>query len=44
MIAGVRVEPGSAEGAKAITSRGDDESDKPDKPHKRHKPPISPGR
>ena len=44
MIAGVRVEPGSAEGAKAITSRGDDESDKPDKPHKRHKPPIRPGR
>jgi hypothetical protein len=44
MIAGVRVEPGRAEGAKAITSRGDDESDKPHKPHKPHKPPISPGR
>jgi hypothetical protein len=44
MIAGVRVEPGSAEGARAITSRGDDESDKPHKPHKPHKPPISPGR
>ena len=44
MIAGIRVEPGSAEGAKAVTSRGDDESDNPDKPHKRHKPPISPGR
>jgi hypothetical protein len=47
MIAGVRVEPGSAEAARAITSRGDDESDKPGKPHKPHKPhkpPISPGR
>jgi hypothetical protein len=44
LIAGIRVEPGSAEAAKAITSRGDDESDKEDKPHKRHKPPISPGR
>jgi hypothetical protein len=44
MIAGARVERGSAEGAKAVTSRGDDESDKGDTTHKRHKPPISPGR
>jgi len=38
LIAGVRIEPGRAEAAKAITSQGDD------KPHKPHKPPISPGR